>query len=322
MTANLRANWWLYLALTGFLGYLDPMPTSLRLLNLFFLWPALRALFRLGDRKEAAGEASPEPPLAPVAGGRTLFGFRFAVSLVLLFLWPPALVGQILQYVGDRRAAPRAVGDASAYRQKTRYTLPFSGEWYVFNGGASETTSHSWDLVAQRYAYDFVIADDSLRRWRRGTDGERLEDYMCYGERVLAPADGAIVEVLDGVRDARKPGTGWLDPFASDIRGNCVVIEHAGDEYSVLAHLIPGSVKVGGGEQVARGQEIGRCGNSGNSSEPHLHFHVQDRANFFEAAGLPVTFDDVSVRDGEPEAGRYLVRGTRARQGAQRERLR
>lgn len=323
MMANLRANWWLYLALAGFLGYLDPLPPSLRLLNLLFLWPLLRALSRLGGAKEATtGEAAPEPPLAPAAGGRMLFWFRLAVSLVLLYLWPPALAGQILQYVGDRRAAPRAVRDASAYHQKTRYTLPFSGEWYVFNGGVSEATSHSWDLVAQRYAYDFVIADGSLRRWREGTNGERLEDYLCYGEPVLAPADGAIVEVVDGVRNARRPGTGWLDPFASDIRGNCVVIEHAGGEYSVLAHLISGSIKVSEGERVARGQEVGCCGNSGNSSEPHLHFHVQDRAGFFEAAGLPVAFDDALVSDGEPEAGRYLVSGTRARHGAQREGLR
>lgn len=306
---NLRANWWLYLALAGFLGYLGPVPSQVRLLNLFFLVPLVWMLLPKKGKEEARHKDVPETPLAPVAGGKTRVYLRLVASMVLMFVVPRALVGQVRQYVGDRRAATRAVDDPGSYGQKTSYSLPFYGQWYVFNGGPDQATSHSWDVVAQRYAYDFVITDDTLRRWREGTEGRGLEDYLCYGEPVLSPADGVVVEILEGVRDAPKPGTGWTDPFAADIRGNFVVTRHAEGEYSVLGHLIPGSLKIREGEEVTRGQELGLCGNSGNSSEPHLHFHLQDRPDFFAAAGLPIAFDGVSVDGARPESGRYLERG-------------
>lgn len=114
----------------------------------------------------------------------------------------------------------------------------------------------------------------------------------------------------DSVPDAPGPGTGWVDPFTRDFRGNFVTIQHAEDEYSFLAHLVPESICAKRGDRVERGQKIGRCGNSGHSTEPHLHFHVQDRADFFEAAGLPIVFDDVSVNGRKTESGRCLERGT------------
>jgi murein DD-endopeptidase MepM/ murein hydrolase activator NlpD len=318
----LPVKWWLYLALVGFLGYVEPVPSWVRLLNLLFLWPLLRSLARAQRRrrgKESDKRAAviPQLPLAPAAGSKALLSVRFGASTLLLFLWPPALVGQVRQLVGDRRAASRAIRDVSSYRQKVAYSLPFhgtaQGEWFVFNGGLDEETSHSWDVVAQRFAYDFVVVDDALRRWRAETEGRRLADYLCYGAPILAPADGVVVAVQDDIRDAGRPGTGWLDPFAQHIAGNRVVIEHAEGEYSFLAHLVPGSAAVRVGQEVIRGQEVARCGNSGNSSEPHLHFQVQDRADFFDAAGLPVAFDGVSVEGGESASGIYLTRGTRVR---------
>ncbi len=114
-----------------------------------------------------------------------LFWRRFTASMILLFLWPPALAGQLLQFLGDRRAAPRALESVYSYQQKARYSLPFSGEWYVLNGGPDEGSSHSWDVVAHRYAYDFVVADGALRRWREEAEGRELGDYLGYGEPVL-----------------------------------------------------------------------------------------------------------------------------------------
>ncbi len=121
------------------------------------------------------------------------------------------------------------------------------------------------------------------------------------------------MEVRDDVRAAPGVGRGWVDPLTTDFRGNFITIQHAEEEYGFLAHLIPGSVRVDVGQQVSEGQEIGRCSNSGHSTEPHLHFHLQDRADFFEAAGLPVAFDEVSIDGGPPASRRYLRRGRRVR---------
>ncbi len=253
----------------------------------------------------------PEPPLPAVAGGKWLFEASYLASMLSMLFVPSMLRQASRQVSGNGRAHARAVIDPSTYRQKSRYSLPFRGEWYVYNGGPDEITSHSWDIVAQRYAYDFVIADESLRRWIG--KGDRLEDYRCYGAPILAPADGLVVEVRDGVRDAPGAGTGWVDPLTSDFRGNFVTIRHAEEEYGFLAHLIPGSVRVAVGERVTDGQEIGRCGNSGHSTEPHLHFHLQDRADFFEAAGLPVVFDGASIGGKPPAPKLFLRRGFRVR---------
>lgn len=279
------------------------------LVAVFLLWRLVRT--RTRDRHGDNAEAS--PPLPPVAGGEALFRARNAASRRLQAMVPCAR-RQISRFeAGNRSAAPRAVSDPSSYRQEVRYALPFTREWFVLKGGVERETSHSWEVLSQRHAYDFVIVDEASRRWR--TTGESLEDYYCYGAPVLAPADGVVVVVRDGVRDAPRPGTGWMDVFTPDFGGNHVVIRHAEGEYSFLAHLMPGSVSVGEGERVERGRRVGRCGNSGRSLEPHLHFHVQDRADMFESAGLPVAFDDVSVDGDEPAPGRYLRRGTRVRPG-------
>lgn len=310
---GLLSSWWLFLAFAGFLGYLEALPSWLRLLNLLFLWPVVPALVRTAGRRKQ-GAKPPEPPPAPVAGGKARLYGRFGVSMLLLSTWPPALARQVAQVVGDRRAASRAVDRTSAYGQKVRYSLPFAGEWYVHNGGPDRETSHSWGLVSQRWAFDFTVTDSSLRRWRDGTQGRELADYLCYRAPILAPADGVVVAVEDGIRDAPRPGTGWLDPRARHLAGNHATIQHAEGEYSVLAHLAPESICVSEGERVKRGQQIGKCGSSGNSSEPHLHFQVQDRAKLLEAAGLPVTFDGVAVDGDEPARGRFLVHGTRVLQ--------
>lgn len=266
-------------------------------------------LFR-GRRRGGVGDAI-EPPLPAAARGKWFFEARCLGSTLLMLVVPSIRRQASRQVSGNSSAFARAIINPATYRQKARYSLPFRGEWYVYNGGLDKATSHSWEVVAQRYAYDFVMVDRSLRRWYG--EGDRPEDYRCYGASILAPADGLIVEVRNDVRDAPGVGTGWVDPFTPDFRGNFVTIRHAEEEYGFLAHLIPGSVRVAVGEQVTQGQEIGRCGNSGHSTEPHLHFHLQDRADFFKAAGLPVAFDGVSI-DGEPPASElFLKRGMRVR---------
>jgi murein DD-endopeptidase MepM/ murein hydrolase activator NlpD len=179
------------------------------------------------------------------------------------------------------------------------------------NGGVTRETSHSWDLVAQRYAYDFVVADEAGKRHR--ADGTHTEHYFCYGEPVLAPADGVVIHVRDGVRDAPWVGTGWVDWLCRDFGGNSVTLQHAEGEYSHSAHLIPGSIPVRPGESIRCGQRIGLCGNSGHSTEPHLHFQVQDHPDFFEAFGLPIAFSSCRVNGGPATEPVHLQSGLRVR---------
>lgn len=174
------------------------------------------------------------------------------------------------------------------------YSLPFTGAWTVLNGGVDEKTSHSWDVYTQRYAYDFVvIGDDGLTY---AGDPSDVRSYLCYGLPILAPADGEVVFARDADPDT-PPMLDSDDPGCAgeDIRGNFVLIRHASGEYSCLAHLAPGSVTVKAGQRVARGQEVGRCGCSGNSSEPHLHFHVQAGESFYTSPGMPARFDGINA---------------------------
>lgn len=203
---------------------------------------------------------------------------------------------------GDRDPSPYE------FQQQIDYTLPFAGEWLVVNGGVERETSHSWDLLSQRYAYDFVIADDAGNT--HAGAGRRVDDYFCYGQPILAPADGVVVSIADGVRDAMHPGTGWVDWRAARIGGNSVTIRHAEREFSYLAHLQPGSIGVSPGQAVQCGEQIGRCGNSGHSTEPHLHFQLQDGPDLHHAMCLPVQFSRVLV-DGQLHERVHLRRETR-----------
>lgn len=303
---------WYVLGLAGFLGYVPGLPPELRLLNLCFLVPFVMNIIRrmISPRQIDAEDAAPprREPVSPAAGSAGRMIVRHTLSMILCLIVPTMLAQVIRHNIGQSRALPRAVASPQAYQQKTRYRLPFDGTWYIINGGVSPATSHSWDIVGQRYAYDFVMTDDALRRWR--ADGRHLTDYLCYDVPILAPAAGEVVAVVDGVRDAPRVGTGWIDVFTSHFPGNMVVIRHAEGEYSTLAHLIPDSIAVKVGSRVEQGQMIGRCGNSGHSTEPHLHFQVQDDADFFGCVGLPVAFDSVSVNAGVVQSGVHLIRGT------------
>lgn len=308
---------WL-LGLLGLLPGPTPAPPVLRLFLLFFFAPLAvdlaRWIRRRGEPPADRGDGPGLPVPAPAGRyGAAGLALRAELSSLLALLNPFQLAQVVRQARGERAARRRAVPEAGAYRQKARYTLPFDGEWLVMNGGVTPDTSHSWELAGQRFAYDFVVADGEGRR--HVDDGTRPEHYLAHGRPVLAPADGTVVAVRDGVRDAPRPGTGWLDWRARDFRGNWVAIRHAGGEHSFLAHLVPGSVRVAPGDRVRRGEAVGLCGNSGHSTEPHLHFQLQDGPDFFGAAGLPVAFSGCVV-DGVPAPGPvHLAAGRRVRAG-------
>lgn len=237
--------------------------------------------------------------------------FRLATLFALFFLVPYRknflFFFQVVMYAFGQIAAWCRLGGRLArpgrWNQQAHYTLPFEGFWTVAAGGIDKENSHSWNIFNQRYAYDLFITDKDGKT--HSSDGKALEDYYCFGQAILAPAGGLVVKAKDGIRD--NPELGAIDIKAKIFHGNFVVIRHAQGEYSHLAHLKKGSLAVKEGDEVRCGQVIGLCGNSGHSLEPHLHFHLQDRANFYLAIGLPVEFSDFLRK--EPGNVQYVKKG-------------
>lgn len=223
---------------------------------------------------------------------------RFFATLTLSPLVNPCLFVQfVLLNLGQLRVRLRGRGRAAGLPTALRYSLPVSGEWLVVKGGVTADTSHSWDMPNQRYAYDLVKPADIPAG--AGKSGHReLISFRAFGRPVLAPADGIVVRVRDGQRDYRSPGSGAVDMWCRDIRGNHVLIQHREDEFGLLAHLRQGTVAVTVGERVHRGQRIGECGNSGHSTQPHLHFHIQDRRSFNTASSRIIVWGRI-FRNGE-----------------------
>ncbi|MFB6270216.1 MAG: M23 family metallopeptidase [Halobacterium sp.] len=221
---------------------------------------------------------------------------RYLGTALAWSVTPWGILTQLLQ-IGGHFAAMwryrREYPSTDRHVPGTELSLPFDGEWTVVNGGVTEATSHSWGIVSQRYAYDFLVTDDDGDT--HADDGTSLDDYYAFGEPIRAPADGTVVKTKDGLRDFPRPGHGWVEWRTWDIRGNHVVVKHADGEYSLLAHLKEGSVAVEPGDDVARGDVVGECGNSGHSGEPHLHYLLQDVENFWTAAGLVPRFADATV---------------------------
>jgi hypothetical protein len=233
---------------------------------------------------------------------------RFLVSQLAWAVTPWGILTQVLQLGGTALAYVRHAGRVPNREHgvpTTRPAPPFDGKWTIVNGGVTKPTSHSWGLVSQRYAYDFVVTDDEGET--HDGDGSELAEYHAFGRPVRAPADGTVVRVTDGLRDHPHPGTGWLEWRTWRITGNHVVVRHAEGEYSLLAHLKRGSVRVEPGDEVERGDVLGACGNSGFSTEPHLHYQLQDHPNFWLAAGLVPRFEDARVRRDDDRRAEHPV---------------
>jgi hypothetical protein len=173
---------------------------------------------------------------------------------------------------------------------------PFkTGSFACFQGGSTVFLNHHHRVAAQRYACDLV----RLNRFGTRASGvvpRRLDAYCIFATRVVSPCDGTVVAAVDCYRGEE---IGGVDHDGCPPFGNHVAVRRD-DVVVLLAHLRFGSVRVRAGDTVRRGDELARVGNSGNSSEPHLHIHAERNG-----VGVPMTFD-----------GRYLVRNDVLRVGA------
>ena len=145
-----------------------------------------------------------------------------------------------------------------------KFSLPFFGQWTVSQGiNGKYTHKDAW-----RYAWDFVIVDSKGNQFRN--KGLELQDYYCYDKPVTAPAEGVIIDIIDGIEDNIVGDVNLAQNW-----GNTIVIQHGQGIYSQLSHLKKGSIKVIKGQYVKRGQILAHVGNSGRSPYPHLHFQLQ-----------------------------------------------
>lgn len=228
-----------------------------------------------------------KPRLNP--NGEAVFAARFERGILDIKVWlddKNNIIGLMF--------LPHAADIPVPEKNKTELSLPFKGRWLVVWGGDTKELNLHHDAPNQRFAFDFLSVDENGKT-RKG-DGKTNEDYLAFGREILAPADGLVTDVIDGVRD-NSPG--YMNPYSA--LGNAVFIQHSENEVSVLAHLKRKSITVKAGDNVKKGQVIGLCGNSGNSSEPHLHYHLQNTPIIQDGTGIKCFFQKAPADSNKTE---------------------
>lgn len=209
-------------------------------------------------------------------------------------------------------------------------SLPFRGWWLVQNSPARRVPSHGVDVLGQRYAIDFVGVDERgrtapVRDWRSVLATEPPSRFFAFGRPILAPVDGVVVQVHDGEPDheARRSQLA-LVPYAlgqasrlrqgaAALAGNHVVVrDRVSGTFVALVHLRAGSLDVGVGDDVVIGQPLAECGNSGNSTQPHVHVQVMDSVDLAVARGVPLEFRDYRTWDRRGRGGQDVASGVPA----------
>ncbi len=173
---------------------------------------------------------------------------------------------------------------------------PLKGKgWVAVNGCCDSITSHRGAIltingqlrVPERFAIDWVKLDDSGLLFTG--DISKLASYAYYGTPVHSVADGVVVNLYDAT-DEQVPGGNAKGITAENVGGNMLVIDIGGGAFAFYAHMQRGSLKAKLGDRVKAGDVIGLLGNTGNSTAPHLHFHVMDGPSPLDANGLPYVF--------------------------------
>lgn len=183
---------------------------------------------------------------------------------------------------------------------------PVRGRWEAINSPTTKVPSHGTHGYGQTYAVDLVFAPHGIERPAFGRAGSSFlppDRFPGFGQPLHAPADGIVVRATDSFRDhaSRSSWAAYAWFFveslprelhgAKGVLGNHLVIRLADGTHFVFAHLKQGSLRVRAGDRVATGDVVAECGNTGNSTEPHLHCQRQDLAATFLAAGLPWTIE-------------------------------
>tara|TARA_R110001606_G_scaffold316496_1_gene463285 strand:+ start:521 stop:1486 length:966 start_codon:yes stop_codon:yes gene_type:complete len=172
-------------------------------------------------------------------------------------------------------------------RNSTKMILPFNEEWTVSWGGITVEDNYHVAYKNQKYAYDLLMTKNN--KTYTG-DAKKNESYYVFGKEIIAPCDATVIKVIKGVKD-NVPGE--FNP--EQLTGNTIVLETANNEFILFAHFKENSIVVQENQQIKQGDLLGLCGNSGNSSEPHLHLSLQNVADMNIATGVKLFFENIKV---------------------------
>ncbi len=291
------------------------------------------------EKIEVIGASSSAPALASYSGKELLSGLKTTARLpaenatiefngTRLFLidltldpgttLPERLLHHV-EVLGGPSPGPRpttpvrlsyTVAPLNLSRKLPRIGPPLSGKgWVAANGccgadsvhRASSLTVNGGIYFAQRFAIDWMRLD-AAGRFVHG-DSSDVRNYTCYDADVLAVADGTVVETLNDLDD-QKPGN-LPDPKTitlQNVDGNHVVLDLGDGVFAFYAHMRKGSVRVVRGDRVKRGQVLGKLGNTGNTSAPHLHFHLMEGPSALGSNGIPYSLDSFAIEGRIPAA--------------------
>ena len=249
--------------------------------------PFFRAIVSARGKLTKAGAPQVNGPTALVRISAERGAWDFKITLDA----SDKISGLMVTAPGPDSTAGAATGSTAVRRSRTPMQLPFRGEWFVFWGGDNEERQlprlYGWPAPRRR------SPDQRCRRPLSQRHRPPQRRLLCLRQGNPGRGPGTVVSAIDGVPD-NEPGS--MNPLLAV--GNCLIIDHGSHEFAVYAHLKPDSLRVHRGDKVRGGQVLALCGNSGNSSEPHLHFHLQDKPTLQDGAGITPYFTKVKCRRG------------------------
>ena len=232
-------------------------------------------------------------------------------TMGIVFIWAtvdnandvPATIRQrLILTVGTNLPDTVLTGPTRVGHGAVAIISPLRGDHWLAGNGPSFSSGHrrarividGHAAIAQRFAIDWVRLHDNGKTF----EGDSLDNknYLAYGSDALAVADGIVVETKDSIPQNVPGETSRAVPITLEtVAGNHIVLDIGNGHYALYAHLQPGSLRVKLSEHVRRGQVLGLVGNTGNSTEPHLHFHIMDAPSPLGAEGLPYALPSFTV---------------------------
>jgi len=289
-----------FVAYELFVTNLTPAPMTLRRVEVFSPGAGGKILASLGEADSVLLRSTSRVTQIALADRLKIDGGARAI----VYLWvpvdranPPAQLRHRLTFQRDTVTEVLEGTTIPVERAAVAISPPVRGEWAAFNG-PSNASGHRRLVLAldghtasgQRFAIDFLQVDSTGSSRRPGTDASKNSNYYAWGTDLLAVADGIVAATKDSIPE-NVPGGRAVKIDLVTVGGNFVGIDIGGGKFALYAHVQPGSLRVKVGDRVKRGQVIALLGNSGNSSEPHVHFQIADGPSFLAAEGLPYATD-------------------------------